>query len=232
MTYLLTKIAITFMVATFVGFVFGTWVNRKNLVDVTESSDVLRTAASDLNATQWESLWRRLDEMPEPKAISLVGVNERLDGLAYAVTNLSESRHNELVSIEAKLQGVSEAVGNLSAKLEIRDEPILSASHPDNPVSRMLRPEVATLKEARFGNKDNLRLISGIGLKLERLLNRNGIFYFWQIAAWTDRDIEFIDERLGTFRGRVVRDDWVGQADRLCPEPDSAQAPKEIRISA
>jgi NADH-quinone oxidoreductase subunit E len=63
--------------------------------------------------------------------------------------------------------------------------------------------------------KDDLKRISGIGPKLEGLLNANGIFSFRQISAWQEADIRAIDDLLPAFRGRVQRDDWVGQARRL-----------------
>jgi predicted flap endonuclease-1-like 5' DNA nuclease len=62
---------------------------------------------------------------------------------------------------------------------------------------------------------DDLKLIRGIGPKLEQLLNANGICRYGQIAAWQEADIAAIDELLPAFHGRVRRDDWVGQARQL-----------------
>ncbi len=64
------------------------------------------------------------------------------------------------------------------------------------------------------GPADDLARIRGIGPALHSLLNANGVFHFRQIAAWTPDDIAVVDGFL-KFRGRVVRDDWVGQAKRL-----------------
>jgi predicted flap endonuclease-1-like 5' DNA nuclease len=47
-----------------------------------------------------------------------------------------------------------------------------------------------------------------------RKLNNIGINSFAQIAAWTDDDIKTIDQQFG-LRGRITREDWVGQAQRL-----------------
>ena len=62
---------------------------------------------------------------------------------------------------------------------------------------------------------DNLRLLKGVGPKLATLLNDLGITRFDQIAAWTEADIAAIDPQLGTFQGRIVRDNWVDQASYL-----------------
>ncbi|WP_349957933.1 5' DNA nuclease [Rhizobium sp. ZPR3] len=64
---------------------------------------------------------------------------------------------------------------------------------------------------------DDLKRISGVGPKLEQVLNGRGIKRFADIAAWSDADVERIDAELG-FDGRIRRDDWVGQAKALLPK--------------
>ena len=61
---------------------------------------------------------------------------------------------------------------------------------------------------------DNLKLISGVGPKLESVLNDLGIFRFQQIAEWTPDHVAWVDARL-TFKGRIERDDWMAQAKIL-----------------
>lgn len=62
---------------------------------------------------------------------------------------------------------------------------------------------------------DNLQLLKGVGPKLAALLNSLGVTRFDQIAGWTDADIAAIDPQLGTFQGRITRDNWVDQAGYL-----------------
>lgn len=59
------------------------------------------------------------------------------------------------------------------------------------------------------GAQDDLTCIVGIGPTLEKLLHRNGVFYFRQIASWTREDIDVIDAKLDTFKGRILRDNWI-----------------------
>lgn len=73
----------------------------------------------------------------------------------------------------------------------------------------------AGLATARDGNADDIKRIKGIGPKLQRLLNSMGYFHFDQIAAWTSAEIEWVDTNLEGFKGRVTRDNWVGQAKIL-----------------
>lgn len=72
------------------------------------------------------------------------------------------------------------------------------------------KPE--TLTAPRDGGADNLKLIKGVGPKLEALCNQLGFYHFDQVAKWTDDEVAWVDENLEGFKGRVSRDDWVAQA--------------------
>ena len=71
------------------------------------------------------------------------------------------------------------------------------------------------LDAPRNGGKDDLKKIDGVGPKLEQMLNERGVYHFDQIAAWSDEDLDRLDEALDAFPGRARRDDWVGQAKKL-----------------
>ncbi|MTI04187.1 polyhydroxyalkanoate depolymerase [Roseibium denhamense] len=80
------------------------------------------------------------------------------------------------------------------------------------------KPKSDTLEEILLtkpeGVADDLKAISGVGPKLETLLNEAGIFHYWQIAGLTDEQIETLDNKLD-FRGRMVRNNWIQQAQQL-----------------
>jgi NADH-quinone oxidoreductase subunit E len=61
---------------------------------------------------------------------------------------------------------------------------------------------------------DDLKLISGVGPKIEGTLHSLGIYTFGQIAAWKKAEREWVDGYLN-FKGRIERDDWVRQAKAL-----------------
>ena len=71
------------------------------------------------------------------------------------------------------------------------------------------------LAKPRSGSADNLKEIKGVGPKLESLLHELGIYHFDQIAGWSSAEVAWMDENLKGFRGRVSRDDWIGQAKLL-----------------
>jgi len=64
----------------------------------------------------------------------------------------------------------------------------------------------------RDGGADDLKEIKGVGPKLESLLHELGIYHFDQIAGWSAAEVAWMDDNLKGFRGRVSRDDWIGQA--------------------
>ncbi|WP_372837557.1 NADH-quinone oxidoreductase subunit NuoE [Phaeovulum sp.] len=73
----------------------------------------------------------------------------------------------------------------------------------------------AALAVARGGKADDLKLIKGVGPKLEEMLNRLGFFHYDQIADWSASELAWVDDNLEGFKGRASRDGWVEQAKLL-----------------
>ncbi len=97
------------------------------------------------------------------------------------------------------------------------DEPLPGSAEeaPDQPETGQSQPVQARgLTSAIGGKADDLKIISGVGPKLEKTLNELGIFHFEQIANWTAKDVSEVDDLL-TFKGRIVRDQWIDQAKKL-----------------
>lgn len=65
---------------------------------------------------------------------------------------------------------------------------------------------------------DDLKRIKGVGAKLEAVLNDLGVYTFAQIVKFGPRELAWLDERLGAFKGRAVRDGWMDQAQALIDE--------------
>jgi len=88
--------------------------------------------------------------------------------------------------------------------------------HADNPPppAETIAPAAAKPVAAKpvAGPPDDLLKLKGVGPKLNTMLTGLGITRFDQIAAWGPADIAAIDPQLGTFKGRIVRDNWIEQA--------------------
>jgi molybdopterin-containing oxidoreductase family membrane subunit len=62
---------------------------------------------------------------------------------------------------------------------------------------------------------DDLKVINGIGPKMEEVLNSIGIFTYLQVSKMTKKEYDLLDSITGSFPGRAERDDWSGQAKKL-----------------
>lgn len=73
---------------------------------------------------------------------------------------------------------------------------------------------------------DDLKLISGVGPKLEATLHQIGIYQYDQVSAWKKTDIKKVDDQL-KFKGRIERDDWMAQAKILAKGGDTEFSKKK-----
>ena len=74
---------------------------------------------------------------------------------------------------------------------------------------------------ATEAEKDDLKMISGIGPYIEERLHALDIFTFRQISNFTEQDIETINDAIIYFSDRIARDEWVSQAKELVQSMDS-----------
>lgn len=101
-----------------------------------------------------------------------------------------------------------------AAPAPVAAAPAPVAAAPAEPlVSDDFKP--AVLPAPRGGKADDLELIWGVGPKLAAMLNEMGFFHFDQIAAWDAMNLRWVDQRLGAFKGRAVRDKWIEQCAKL-----------------
>ncbi|ANP38465.1 NADH dehydrogenase subunit E [Phaeobacter gallaeciensis] len=115
------------------------------------------------------------------------------------------------------------------AKPAPKKAPAKKAAEPASPEGAAAKsveesaPE--TLSEARGGKADDLKMLKGVGPKLEETLNELGFFHFDQIAKWTEAEIAWVDSRL-KFKGRIERDGWIEQSKQLAAGEETEFAKK------
>jgi len=134
--------------------------------------------------------------------------------------------------LRSKLEAREAEVARLSAELEAR-RPQTAVPLPPHTVTSPLTPgpleatepetgEPPAALPAPQGGADDLKRINGIGQSIDKALNENGIFHYWQIAALTPPNLVWLDHHL-RLRGRIEREDWIGQAKALLAEGDLAE---------
>lgn len=100
-----------------------------------------------------------------------------------------------------------------SAKTPAR-KPVASKPASSRPAVRAATRKVSPAKPEVFGSGDDLKKIPGIGPRLEKVLHDRGIVRFDDIAGLSKAALKKLDAELG-LEGRVIRDDWAGQAKAL-----------------
>jgi len=93
------------------------------------------------------------------------------------------------------------------------------------------KPAAQKAQGAKFFRKppakiDDLKLISGVGPKLEATLNEIGVYQYAQVVTWKKADIQKVDDQL-RFKGRIERDGWVKQAKILAKGGDTEFSKKK-----
>ena len=84
----------------------------------------------------------------------------------------------------------------------------------DAPARPEAMPAPAPAPAAPAG-ADDLTKIKGLGPRLAVLLHSLGVTSYAQIAGWSETEIDRIDAQLGSFAGRIRRDNWLEQAQFL-----------------
>lgn len=113
----------------------------------------------------------------------------------------------------AKAAPAKPAAKPAAKKAEPKAEKLAPAAKAEPATAEGTRPEA--LDAARDGKADDLKMIKGVGPKLELMLNELGFYHFDQIAAWSADEVAWVDQNLKGFKGRVSRDNWVEQASTL-----------------
>ncbi|WP_337183884.1 NADH:ubiquinone oxidoreductase [Shinella sp.] len=145
-------------------------------------------------------------------------------GVMQSAAERTKAMLDEAAELAAKAEAANETAAPAKAKPELR-----VVSKAETPVAepkvKVARKRSATPKTvearsarkapaAKAGKADDLKAISGIGPKLEHVLNGMGLKRYADIAALTDADAARIEAELG-LDGRIARDGWVEQARTL-----------------
>jgi predicted flap endonuclease-1-like 5' DNA nuclease len=89
----------------------------------------------------------------------------------------------------------------------------------------------SALASARNNKPDDLKLINGVGVAIEKKLNDVGIWHFDQVAQMSNDELTWVSAYSG-FPGRAIRENWKGDSAILAVggETDHSKAVKAGKI--
>ena len=128
----------------------------------------------------------------ETKLARLEAENTQLKQLLDQIAEVEELPTEITTVVEEEV-----APSTLSAKLAVQDL-----------LGKRLPTALAT-------NKDDLQKINGIGPFIEEKLNDIGIYTYEQISLFDQEISDLVTDAIQFFPGRILRDDWQGQAQQL-----------------
>ena len=157
--------------------------------------------------------------------IGILDTNSAPEGIDYPIPGNDDAAraiglYCDLIARSA-LDGMAAQMGSAGVDLgELVDAPVeevLDTVEAPKEIEEDI-PEAVGTKPALYteapSEKDDLKKITGVGPKLEEAMNKLGVYQFAQVASWTNDEIMWIDDSLSV-KGRIERDDWVGQVSEL-----------------
>jgi len=126
--------------------------------------------------------------------------------------------HASLADVKEDLEEAKEDISEAEAKAkaaEAKKEEVLARIAEKAKNIAFDRIGTATAAE-----KDDLKIIKGIGPFIEEKLNALSIYTFRQIANFTEEDEEVVNKAIEFFPGRIKRDQWSKQAEELADTQD------------
>ena len=140
-----------------------------------------------------------------------------------APAELAEPESEPDADVENEAEAESESESEPEPELEVEAEPEPDAA-PEPADEAVVHPSEAILAEIEgtqpeqveqpASGGDDLTAITGVGPRIAEVLNGLGIWTYSQIAAWLPENETWIENHL-SFKGRVSRENWVGQAQGL-----------------
>jgi len=213
--FLVGEIIVLLILAALIGLLAGwlIWGRRETTI---EGGGDAKQLVADLE---------RCRSMHADKDDKIAGLEAELTSLKIAQEDAAEAPSASLASMAAPVLGADATVSAASdddgaaADAAVEDT-TSSTGDQDFDGDGVIEGEdegvkPKTLDKAREGGADDLKMIKGIGPKLEKLCNRLGFYHFDQIAAWTTEEEAWVNANLEGFKGRVSRDTWVEQAKLL-----------------
>jgi len=136
-------------------------------------------------------------------------LNGKLSEAEQALAEKTEQLEFRLMETEEDLKEAEEELKETELQLHEKEELLRRISE------RKHLLDYSSFGSATAEQKDDLKMISGIGPVIEEKLNSLDIYTFEQISKFSETDREVVNEAIEFFPGRIERDEWIAQAKEL-----------------
>ncbi|UXE66112.1 MAG: hypothetical protein KA713_16875 [Chryseotalea sp. WA131a] len=225
------------LVTVFIGFGIA-WFLRQTSIDEMKAAIQNFNQANNQISEREQELLAQIEQTEDTFARAK---NTFRDDLA-AASHENERLKSELASYQQDIQSKKEELQNLRPKMQLADlelgritmqfrqlemqlkEAIQKNQELTNELAQIHSTKSATSSLASVPEKsaqkeklqkDDLKLIVGIGPKIEKKLNKLGIYTFEQITELSPEMVDQVNTKLKSFPDRIARDNWMGQAAKL-----------------
>lgn len=128
-----------------------------------------------------------------------------------------QAQENEIIALKKSLADIQKEEEPKALSKEDKKEQELAKIR-----ERARSFDYSNMGMARKEDRDDLKIISGIGPFIEEKLNALEIYTFDQIARFNEQDIEQVTDAIEFFPGRIQRDHWIDQATELVKQRRAA----------
>lgn len=220
------EIIVIILLALILGVILGWWIFSR------------KSSHSDEHIKEFEAFRKKLIKEQKEQDDLILSVKNScsgkvdLSGLENSIADLkskqlgfanasssSKDYDNEVQSLEAEDKKLWDAINALKV---VDKKEVVAPAGNDKELNKL--QDVAAKKHlinfssigtATESDKDDLKLIKGVGPFIEKKLNALDIWTFKQVGSFTDTDVENVTEAIEFFPGRITRDNWASQAKEL-----------------
>jgi predicted flap endonuclease-1-like 5' DNA nuclease len=223
--YLITQMALTVAVAVLLGAALGWALWGKSRNRLLLQLEAHREKIESLMRSH-ELIGRELEGATAARAAweqSLANAEVQIDQAVAAKGTAEEEivrLETELAGKKAELAASADTVESLRDQVTQLEQELTRHERSPVPATEQVsqrpkeygaprKPPMPMRPGSEGSEYDDLTAIYGIGRVLEARLNQEGVFYYRQLAEWTEQDVERFSLLLKNFSDRIRRDRWV-----------------------
>jgi len=232
-TIAIFEILVMLLVAVFIGFAIA-WYQQQTNIDQTKqaTADSLEAEKKQLERMKKATMSQlreielkttRTEAVLKEENQRVLDENQKVKAALREKDETVALLKDELQSIRPKIQLADVELGRYAMQIKQLEMQLTNEKMITDGLKQELekahtpkrKPVEAFIEKVSEKNRDDLKLISGIGPVIESKLNAIGIYTFKQISEFTPETIDFVTTSIKFFPDRIGRDNWIGQAAAL-----------------